>query len=91
MDDQGATGIAGKVDREKSKRVARGGGNVMSGAGSIVLDTVTGSSVGGRILNDAGDEMLDQVDDEVRYHTNSTTVIEVQSGVPFKLYISRDF
>ncbi|MCB0273095.1 MAG: protein kinase, partial [Bdellovibrionales bacterium] len=91
MDDQGATGIAGKVDREKSKKVARGGGNVMSNAGGIVLDNVTGSNVGGRILNDAGDEVLDQVDDEVQYHTQSTTVIEVQSGVPFQLYISRSF
>ena len=91
FDGEGAPGIVGKIDREKSKKVARGGGDVFTGAGGIIIDNVTGNSIGGRILNDAGDEVVDQVDEEIQYSTKNQVAVEVGQGAYFMLYISKSF
>lgn len=91
LDENGALGIKGKVDREKTKRMSAGAGRVMAGAASGVLDAFTGSSVAGSAINSGGQEAVDLTANEIDFKNQAATVVRLEKNIAIKVYVKRSF
>lgn len=91
LDTFGALGIAGVIDRKRSKDLARSGSNVLARAGRTIAHTLSPTGILGGLSADAMDASVDEAEREVEYHTESLTVITVEPDKPIKIYVSRSF
>ncbi len=91
MDNAGALGIAGIIDRKRTRDLARSGASVLARAGQVAASVLAPGNLAGDVAVSAADSTIEQGQDEVEYHTEAVTVITVESGTPITVYVNQTF